>query len=146
MTHLDTTAVISRPPAPARRRRVLLAVPASDCHVVINTLLAWHLQRHGVSVRNLGVCTPTAEIAAAAREFQPDAIVLSSQNGHALADLADLPQALQAAGVTGVPVYLGGNLSVGAEKSLEAPAQRFRALGMQVVESLAAMERLLLAA
>lgn len=131
-------------PPPGRPRRVLLAVPETDCHIVVNKLLEWHLLQHGCAVRNLGVCTPTQEIAAAAREFAPDAIVLSTQNGHALADLASLPAAMEAAGVAGVPVYLGGHLSVGADKHLEDHTQRFRALGIQVVESFDQMDRLLL--
>lgn len=129
---------------PGRPRRVLLAVPESDSHVVVNKLLEWHLIRHGCEVRNLGVCTPAQEIAAAAREFQPDAIVLSAQNGHALEDLTSLPAVMEAAGVAGVPVYLGGNLSVGADKQLDDPTQRFRALGIQVVQSFDHMDRLLL--
>lgn len=141
-----TEVALRRPtPLSGRPRRVLLAVTESDCHVVVNKLLEWHfIRRHGCEVRNLGGCTPAQEIAEAAREFEPDAIVLSSQNGHAFADLASLPAAMEAAGVTGVPVYLGGNLSVGADKQLDDPTQRFRALGIQVVQSFDHMDRLLL--
>lgn len=140
------TEVATRPhtPSPSRPRRLLLAVPESDCHVVVNKLLEWHLVRHGYTVHNLGVCTPVQEIAEAARALQPDAIVLSTQNGHALADLTPLPAAMDAAGVAGIPVYLGGNLSVGADKHLDDPTRRFRALGIQVVESFDHMDRLLL--
>lgn len=125
----------------ARRRRVLLAVPESDCHVVGNKLLELFLTQQGYEVHNLGACTPAQEIAAAAREFQPDAIVISSQNGHAFEDLTPLPEALQAMRVTGVPIYLGGNLSVGADKRLGDLAQQFLTLGVQVMASIAQIEQ-----
>ena len=132
------------PQRPVQPRRVLLAVPESDSHVVVNKLLEFHFRQHGYDVYNLGVCTPVRDIAAAARDFLPEAIVLSAQNGHAYDDLTALPAALRAVGITEIPVYLGGNLTVGAEKQIEDITQCFRALGIQVVESFIHMDQLLL--
>lgn len=129
-------------PPPGRPSRVLLAVPESDAHVVANTLLEYFLKQRGCPVLNLGACTPAADIAAAARDFAPDAILISSHNGHAFDDLRALPEAMAAAGAGHVPVYLGGNLSVGADKQL-TDTTRFRALGIRVVTSFEAIDEIL---
>lgn len=123
--------------------RVVLAVPESDAHVVANRLLEYFLKQRGHTVLNLGACTPAAEIAAAARDFAADAIIISSQNGHALDDLGSLPAEMVAVGVAGVPVYLGGNLNVGAEKRLDDVAARFRPLGIRIAGSFDDVDELL---
>ena len=131
--------------APSRPRRLLLAVTESDSHAVGNKLLERHLTQQGYEVLNLGVCTPVEEIAAAARDFCPEAIILSSQNGHAFDDLARLPEALHSVDVPAVPIYLGGNLSVGTTKDLDSLKHQFLTLGVQVVEALEHLELRLLA-
>lgn len=125
----------------ARRGRILLAVPESDCHVVGNKLLEFFLIQNGYEVHNLGACTPAQEIAAAARELQPDAIVISSHNGHAFEDLMPLSEAMHAMGVPGVPVYLGGKLLVGADKRFDGLPRQFSAIGVQVVASIEELEQ-----
>jgi methylaspartate mutase S subunit len=116
------------------QNRVLLAVPESDCHVVACKLLQLYLEHLGYEVHNLGVTTPSAEIAAAAKKYQPLAIFLSSQNGHALADLRTLRGELRARGVT-VPVYLGGNLTVGCQEPPEIIRRKFEEIGIEVLAS-----------
>jgi methylaspartate mutase S subunit len=114
--------------------RVLLAVPESDCHVVACKLLELYLEHLNYEVHNLGVTTPSAEIAAAAERIQPLAIFLSSQNGHALMDLQTLDEELRRRGVT-APVYLGGNLTLGCEDSPEIVRQKFENIGIEVLSS-----------
>lgn len=116
------------------RGRVLLAVPESDCHVVACKLLQLYLEHSGYEVLNLGVTTPSAEIAAAAEQYAPIAILLSSQNGHALIDLQTLGGELKRRGIT-APVYLGGNLTVGCQDSPEAVRRKFKEIGIEVVAS-----------
>lgn len=114
--------------------RVLLAVPESDCHVVACKLLQLYLEHLGYEVRNLGVTTPSAEIAAEAEKCQPIAILLSSQNGHALMDLQTLREELKQRGID-VPVYLGGNLTVGCHDSPEIVRRKFTDIGIEVLGS-----------
>lgn len=115
-------------------RRVLLAVPESDCHVVACKLLQLYLEHLGYEVQNLGVTTANAEIAAAAERCRPLAIFLSSQNGHALSDLRTLRGELGARGVR-VPVYLGGNLTVGCQEPPETVRRRYEEIGIEVLAS-----------
>lgn len=128
---------------PAQPPKLLLAVPESDAHVVGNKLLEFFLRQQGYLVRNLGVCSPAQEIAEAARDWQPDAILLSSQNGHAFEDLAPLQAMLHAMGVHEVPIYLGGNLSVGADKHLADVTHHFLTIGVQVVDTMETVLQLL---
>jgi methylaspartate mutase sigma subunit len=118
----------------AYRGRVVLAVPQSDCHVVGAKLLEVYLQEHYYEVHNLGVCTPNAEIAAAVAEFEPLALLIGSQNGHGLKDLADLRDHLRAFGINDAfPVFVGGNLSVGAAKDADQLQHAFAAIGIVVL-------------
>jgi methylaspartate mutase sigma subunit len=111
--------------------------------VVGNKLLEWFLTDRGYLVCNLGVCTPAQEIAEMARDWHPDAILISSQNGHAFEDLAPLQGMLHTLGVPEVPIYLGGNLSVGADKQLADVTQHFLTIGLRVVDTMETVLRLL---
>jgi methylaspartate mutase sigma subunit len=105
--------------AACQRGSIVLGVAASDAHVVANHLIAMYLRRLGFAVVNLGACTPTEDfMRAASRCDDLVAVVIGSLNGHALDDLADLPQLKSQYGVT-APIVVGGNLSVGAIKSDE---------------------------
>ncbi len=114
-------------------RTVILGVAASDSHVVANHLIAHALRAEGFQVVNLGACTSVAEFAAAHAEHpEAEAVIIGSLNGHAHADLQDLPAA-RAAWLR-CPVILGGNLSVGSYKGA-ADHERLYALGIDVVLS-----------
>ncbi|GIG90341.1 cobalamin-dependent protein [Plantactinospora endophytica] len=110
-------------------RTVILGVAASDAHAVANQLICRLLRAHGFHVVNLGVCTPLHEFADALdAEPAAEAILIGSVNGHAYADLRDLPE-LRRQGRLDRPVVLGGNLSVGAHKR-SADLDRLTALGV----------------
>ncbi|HEY5833870.1 cobalamin-dependent protein [Streptomyces sp.] len=114
------------------QRLVVLGVAASDVHVVANKLIEMHLRANGLTVVNLGVCTPLREFAAAVRANpQAEAVIIGSLNGHAYEDLQELP-ALRASGRLTCPVVLGGNLSVGSGKAHDEAAP-FYALGVDRV-------------
>lgn len=102
------------------QRLVIIGVAASDAHAVANRLITMHLEQAGFLVINLGTCTPLTEFAAALRRH-PDAlaVLIGSLNGHAHADLGDLPR-LRAEGELRCPVVVGGNLSVGSSKTDDA--------------------------
>jgi methylaspartate mutase sigma subunit len=116
-----------------QRGCIVMGVAASDAHVVANHLIAMYLRRQGFRVVNLGACTPTVEFMQAAAACGDDlvAVVIGSLNGHALEDLADLPQARARYGIR-APVAVGGNLSVGAVKDARIE-DRLQALGVDCV-------------
>lgn len=109
--------------------KVILGVTESDSHVVANHLIAHQLKEHGYEVINLGPCTSVSEFY---REYQKQsdimAIVIGSLNGHAYEDLEGLAE-LKASGSIQCPVVLGGNLSVGSEKT-ESLKTRFYERGV----------------
>jgi methylaspartate mutase sigma subunit len=116
----------------AEQRLVIIGAAASDAHAVANRLITMHLEQAGFLVVNLGTCTPLTEFAAALRRH-PDAlaILIGSLNGHAHADLSDLPR-LRAEGELWCPVVVGGNLSVGSTKTGDAE-RRLAGLGVDHV-------------
>jgi methylaspartate mutase sigma subunit len=122
-------------PLPRTERLVILGVTESDSHVVANQLIAMQLSMDGFTVVNLGVCTPLFEFAAALIKYpHAEAILIGSLNGHAYADLREIP-GLRARGLLGRPIILGGNLSVGSAKEHRMHA-RLRALGVDhIVEN-----------
>jgi methylaspartate mutase sigma subunit len=108
---------------------VILGVTASDSHAVANHLISYRLRMQGFEVLNLGPCTTVEEFIEAYRS-RPDAIavVIGSLNGHAYEDLKELRDPRRRAALA-CPVILGGNLSVGSQKS-EASLRRLYRLGV----------------
>ncbi|TFI43678.1 methylaspartate mutase [Rhodococcus sp. 1R11] len=130
-------------PIEPRLGTVVLGVAASDAHAVANHLIARDLRETGYDVVNLGTCTPVSEFASAVRE-RPDAIavLIGSLNGHVHEDLRELPLA-KASGDIHCPVVVGGNLSVGSDKSGDW-LERLYALGVDhVLENASALRPLL---
>jgi methylaspartate mutase sigma subunit len=102
---------------------VILGVAASDPHVVANHLIAMHLRDSGFDVINLGACTPVEEFVEAwQRHPGALAILIGSLNGHAAEDLAGLGDLKRDYQVR-CPVIVGGNLSVGANKTGDEAAR-----------------------
>ncbi|WP_253779807.1 cobalamin-dependent protein [Goodfellowiella coeruleoviolacea] len=126
-------------------RVVVLGVAESDAHAVANRLIEFQLRELGFAVVNLGVCTPLADFAdAVAAHPQARAVVIGSVNGHAVADLRDLP-ALRGAGRLPCPVVVGGNLTIDPADRPEAKRQLL-ALGVDhVLDDLTELAPLLLA-
>jgi methylaspartate mutase sigma subunit len=110
------------PQVKGRGLRVLLGVPGDDVHVLANRLAELLLRSAGYEVLNLGVMVSTQETIAAARDYEPSAIVLSTVNGHAFPNCSELPRALLDAGVC-APVFIGGNLAVGRQSWSAVGAQ-----------------------
>jgi methylaspartate mutase sigma subunit len=120
--------------APEVRRRglrVVIGVPGDDVHVAAIRMAERLLEAVGYEVVNLGVMVGVAEIVEACRRFAPAAVVLSSSNGHALANCGEVPALLAAAGIE-APVYLGGRLVVGRQDWLDVRG-RFEGLGFRGV-------------
>lgn len=119
------------PAIEARSPKVLIGVPGDDVHVVANRLTERLLRAIGYRVVNLGVMAREDDFVRACDTGDPDAIIISSINGHALGNCGGLPARLAAAGFD-VPLYLGGNLVVG-NQPWETVHQRFIDLGFRAV-------------
>src|SRR5437867_11787224 len=101
-----------------RSPRVVIAVPGDDVHVVANRISHRLLAALGYRVSNLGVMASLDHIVSACTAEPTALVVLSSLNGHARHNCADLPRRLAGAGLR-VPVYIGGNLNVGGRGWLD---------------------------
>ncbi len=94
-------------------RRVLLSTVSSDSHTWNLVFLQLLLEEHGYAVTNLGPCVPDELLLAAARDGQPDAIILSSVNGHGRMDGARVIRALrQDPRTRALPAMIGGKLGI----------------------------------
>lgn len=114
-------------------KQIVLAMTESDAHVVGNKLLEIFLNESGFNVNNRGACTPLEEVFQAASKEATLAIVLGSQNGHALEDISELNNLRVKYGCDS-PVIMGGNLSVGANKSDDL-ADKISASGVDYIIS-----------
>lgn len=111
MTKNDVGARLPDPPLTGRR--VLLSTVSSDSHTWNLVFLQLYLEEAGCSVSNLGSCVPDDLLVAAARRELPDAIVISSVNGHGCRDGARVVRALRREPETRqVPVLIGGKLGI----------------------------------
>jgi methylaspartate mutase sigma subunit len=118
----------------SRHKTVVIAVPESDCHVVALNLLAWYLTQLAYHVIDLGVTTPSSEIVHAVSTYNPIAVCISAQNGHAEIDLADLAPQLRSAGIE-IPIFIGGRLGLPSREGDALIAARFARQGMTVLST-----------
>lgn len=107
-----------------RRRRILLSTVSSDAHTWNLVFLQLMLEESGHEVINLGPCVPDELLVDTARRERPDAIVISSINGHGHLDGARVIRALRRDPSTkDVPAMIGGKLGVhGSGNEVYAPA------------------------
>jgi methylaspartate mutase sigma subunit len=105
----------------SRSRRILLSTVSSDAHTWNLIFLQLVLEEAGHDVVNLGPCVPDELLLDTARRMRPDAIVISSVNGHGHLDGARVIRLLRADPVTrGIPAIIGGKLGIagGADANL----------------------------
>ncbi|MEU5313652.1 cobalamin-dependent protein [Streptomyces sp. NPDC021562] len=96
-------------------RRILLSTTSSDSHTWNLVFLQLLLEELDYEVVNLGPCVPDQVLINAVRTYAPDAVVISSVNGHGHLDGIRLISALRAdenPTVAGVPVMIGGKLGI----------------------------------
>jgi methylaspartate mutase sigma subunit len=99
-----------------RQLSVVLSSVSSDSHTWNLVYLQLLLEEQGYLVHNLGACVPDQVIVDAVRQHRPDALVISSVNGHGHLDGARMIRALRAEGdpeVAEVPAMIGGKLGIG---------------------------------
>ena len=94
---------------------MVLGVIGADVHAVGNKILDYVFTQEGINVVNLGVMVSQKEFVEAAVESAADLIVVSSLYGHGEIDCKGLRQKCDEAGLTGIKLYVGGNIVVGKQ-------------------------------
>jgi methylaspartate mutase sigma subunit len=114
---------------------VLLSTVSSDAHTWNLVFLQMLLEENGCLVINLGPCVPDDLLLAVARREQPDAVVISTVNGHGQRDGIRVVRALRADPQTQqIPVMIGGKLGIRGLADL-SHASELLAAGCNVVFS-----------
>lgn len=130
--------------------RILLSTVSSDSHTWNLVYLKLLLEEHGYQVNCLGACVPDELLISTALRERPDAIVISSVNGHGALDGARLVRALRAnPEMASTPVIIGGKLGLaGAGEAHACPLldAGFTAVfgdtgGEELIEALAGLVR-----
>jgi methylaspartate mutase sigma subunit len=107
---------------------VLLSTTSSDAHTWNMVFLHLLLEEAGHRVINLGPCVPDALLVESARRYRPDAIVITTVNGHGRIDGTRVVRALREQPVTrGIPVMIGGQLGIDGPSSDEQVRQLLEA-------------------
>lgn len=113
--------------------RILLSTVSSDSHTWNLVYLRLLLEEHGYQVTCLGACVPDELLVETALRQRPDAIVVSSVNGHGAIDGARLARTLRARpDLASVPVVIGGKLGL-LGTDVEAHARELLAAGFTAV-------------
>lgn len=90
----------------------LLSTIESDCHSWNLIYLQLMLQEQNVDVINLGPCVPHRQTVEAIRTYRPDAVVISTVNGHGCVQAKVLSARARAElGNSVPPLIIGGKLS-----------------------------------
>ncbi|MEU9581110.1 cobalamin B12-binding domain-containing protein [Streptomyces chilikensis] len=113
--------------------KILLGGTASDSHTWNLVYLQLFLGELGHEVVGLGPCVDAEELADACRRHAPDAVVLSSVNGHGYRDgLAAVLRLRAEPALAALPVVIGGKLGV-AGRPQETEAARLLEAGCDAV-------------
>lgn len=128
---------------PRGGRRILLSTVSSDAHTWNLVFLQLLLEELGNEVTNLGPCVPDRLLLEAADEVRPDAVVISTVNGHGRLDGARVIRKLRGDPVLrNLPVIIGGKLGTMGETG-HGPAQSLIDAGFDAVFSDSADARLI---
>ncbi len=113
-------------------KRIVMGVIGADVHAVGNRILEYAFREAGFHVTNLGVMVSQEEFINAAIEDSADAILVSSLYGHGELDCRGFRDKCDEAGLSGILLYVGGNIVVG-KQSFSEVEPRFRAMGFDRV-------------
>ena len=97
-----------------RKKVLVIGVIGSDVHAVGNKILYHAFTEAGFDVVNLGVMVSQEEYISAAIESDADAIVVSSLYGQGELDCRGMREKCDEAGLTGIPLLVGGNIVIGS--------------------------------
>ncbi len=114
-------------------QRILLSTVSSDSHTWNLVFMQLLLEESGREVLNLGPCVPDELLLKTARHEQPDAVVVSTVNGHGLTDGARVARLLRRCPATShIPLMIGGKLGTSGG-SEEATAEDLLTAGFDFV-------------
>ncbi|MEC3978515.1 cobalamin B12-binding domain-containing protein [Amycolatopsis sp. H20-H5] len=95
------------------RGRVLVSSVSSDSHTWNLVYLQLLIEELGFDVVALGACVPDALLVDACLHHDPDAVVLSTVNGHGALDGARVARVVRAIpALAALPMVIGGQLGV----------------------------------
>ena len=110
--------------ADAAKRTVIVSSMASDSHTWNLVYLELLLGELGFDVVNLGACVPDELLLSECHEHRPDAVVLSTVNGHGHADGRRLIDRLRAdETLSDLLVVIGGKLGVSGSEDTSLAAE-----------------------
>lgn len=119
---------------PVDTRPVIILGVLKDIHNLGVLILKHALDRGGFHVVNAGAMVSQEELVGAAVETGAKAILVSSSYGMAALDAEGLRGKCQEAGLDGLLLYIGGNLSVSRQnRKWDDIAAEFKALGFDRV-------------
>ncbi|MBG0854634.1 cobalamin-dependent protein [Streptomyces spinoverrucosus] len=99
--------------SPARSGRFIVTSVSSDAHMWNLVFLQLLLEERGGEVVNLGACVPDDVILAECRRVRPDALVVSTVNGHGHLDGLRLIQRIRSdSELADLRVVIGGKLGI----------------------------------
>ncbi len=103
---------------------VLLSSVSSDSHTWNLVFLQLLLEETGHDVVNLGACVPDELLLSECLAHRPDAVVISTINGHGHVDGRRLIARLRAdERLSGLPVVIGGKLGIGGSRDAGLAAE-----------------------
>jgi len=103
---------------------IVTGVIGDDVHVIGIRLMEYALRQNGYTVVSLGPLAQKKEFIDAAIESAADALFISSLNGHAELHIPGLRDACVEAGIGGILIYAGGQLTI-RRPDWEQVRQRF---------------------
>jgi methylaspartate mutase sigma subunit len=111
-------AVVTADDIAPRTHRILLSTTSSDSHTWNLVFLQLLLEERGHEVVNLGPCVPDDLLVETARSCRPDAIVISTVNGHGRIDGARVAGVVRRDPETAhLPMMIGGKLGIAGTSS-----------------------------
>lgn len=114
------------------KKKLVIGVIGADVHAIGNKILYHAFTDAGFDVTNLGVMVSQEEFIEAALETAADAILVSSLYGHGELDCRGLREKCDEAGLSGILLYVGGNIVVG-KQPFDEVEKRFLDMGFDRV-------------
>ncbi|WP_055490394.1 cobalamin B12-binding domain-containing protein [Streptomyces sp. TP-A0356] len=109
---------------PVRTARFVVTSVSSDAHMWNLVFLQLLLEERGGTVINLGACVPDDVIMEECRRSRPDALVVSTVNGHGHLDGLRLIQKIRAdPELAGMRVVIGGKLGIKGSENVRFGAE-----------------------
>jgi methylaspartate mutase sigma subunit len=129
----QTVKLRSHPPFAAEGLDIVVSGTSSDSHTWNLIYLELLLREWGHRVFNIGACVPAPLLIEVCQIRRPDAIVLSSVNGHGINDGLDLIRRLRlVTQLAGTPVVIGGKLDT-VGRGVQAGVRSLREAGFDAV-------------